>query len=315
VRAPPPLSEEERAALQALATAELEPIRGFSARLRPRGMPGSEEARDCGMPSAVGLSWVGGGEQVEAREGRAEYAISHCSAFFEELRRRRGREIGAAPYRIHLSPGMVTAGETVLFNLADDCQELLEKDGSCHGDGIWLDWSVLSLVGPILSLGVHRSEARGGGPMYHRERWNTLDLRTNRPAELSALIPESALVSAFAHAPALLRSLLPEAQARLARAQTLEEIWSIWAPPGRDEFGAYAFALPTGGAGPTPGPGEELLRFGFRYFTMGLSPNHLNVLDREVVPRPEAREWFERARRGEGVLSPWDDRTSDGGWE
>ncbi|MGI9335709.1 MAG: hypothetical protein ACR2RL_21395 [Gammaproteobacteria bacterium] len=226
------------------------------------------------------------------------FELTRCAATFAEAHRQMAAVIASPTHRVQVSPVAVTANGTTVFSLSDFCDAAAREQWHCISDYVSVDWVMRSLVGPIVTLRVFKSEAGGGGPPYHGEEWKTIDLRTGKTAALDAIVTPASLVEALANDPYLRANLPKQNLLQLDAATTLAESHAAWSP--LREAGSHAYAFHDG----ADDQGRIIIRVAFLSQYCGLCPNTLSTLGLWVEPKRDARIWFEAARRGGGLLPP-----------
>jgi hypothetical protein len=152
----------------------------------------------------------------------------------------------------------------------------------------------LSLTGPLLAWRIERSEARAGGPPYHRETWHTRDLRTGRPVDLRDVFEPEGLHAALRADRVLQRWL---GARRLANA-SLDALLATIAGEGGE-------ALPFAIHHIDPADGRTVERVAVRVAVRpagecGLCPNRVTQLGLWLQPRAAWRDHLTAATAAAG---------------
>jgi len=149
-----------------------------------------------------------------------------CKAFMVELADASPqRLVGARDYRVAIAAGRVRHKSRAIYDVADTFCGGFEE-GACAGDYEERHTTLITLVGPVLTLSEEWGQRNGGGPPYHGALWKTVDLRTGKPAKLLDFVDEASLVAAIAKHKSLAEED-PERSKRLATAKTWADALAI----------------------------------------------------------------------------------------
>lgn len=221
-------------------------------------------------------------------------AIASCAEFFSRVREKGTPDIiGQPPYQVHADFWRLRYnGHVIVDGARDVCVDYCQDESASVGDFIASTLNAMSLVGPIFSYKGSTSEAGAGGPSYHGDSWETVDLRTMQPADIGALIdPDSALA-------ALQNDSFIRRHQTLSDAVSEAETLSVALDAMRAEFeavGPYAFHYYNSR--------KKLvaMRIAFREdIKRGTTPNRMSQIEIWVEPKKAWIPYFEAARNAPG---------------
>jgi hypothetical protein len=172
-----------------------------------------------------------------------------------------------------------------VWTLADVCKAMRDAEEVCPTDYVAKFVLIQSMVGPIVSFVVTTDEVIGGEDPSRRQEGKTLDGRTGRPAEFTAMVTESSILDALKRN-TYLRRKLPLSE--LVNAESIAEIFDLWRTQDFAHFGSYYFV---------DWSAEEnrvAMRLQFLHSFTG-DDAELQELEIWVEPKPKFKKAFEAA--------------------
>ena len=100
-------------------------------------------------------------------------------------------------YSFILDYQKLSVGDFIIFDGMPEalwCQEDSKKSGDCT---IFQEFTLRSLVGPVVSYEVTSMFSGAGGPVYVTEEYSAVDITNKKPANLLELVEEQSLVKAI----------------------------------------------------------------------------------------------------------------------
>ena len=202
-----------------------------------------------------------------------------CESFINRLIRKWPTTVIDTGWETHRGPGFARVANKLVYGPAGQCRAAQK----CASDFYSERNTPLSQIGPIFSYATHKSSATDCADPVSTERWTALDLRTQKPAPLDALIdPNSILAALKKHS---------WTRATVASSNTLDDAINALKAVDPQGFQGYAFGHFRSASG------EVQLRIEFHKD----SPDLVTPISIWVAPRDEFRETFENAARRKGL--------------
>jgi hypothetical protein len=220
----------------------------------------------------------------------SSYTYASCPKLYEQLRKYATPvQRGVPPWVLSIEPGRVRLGNKPVWDTSRYC---ISPQDSYPGDSLQVRHEVLSLVGPWLTVSYAESAALGGGPPYHGQYWNTIDVRASGPKTqedkvyATQVLDEASLLEAL-KADTYVKENLPQFKDAQSAKELLDGLGN------RLAFAFYDFDERTGRAA---------VRIGFQESQCGMCPNQTSQLGLWVKPKPELLPHLRAAKKGQGLL-------------
>ena len=202
-----------------------------------------------------------------------------CRRFLEKMLTKWPTQTFGSTWSVQRGEGFARSGKHWVYTPTGQCRERQK----CPSDYFSERFQPLSQVGPVFSYSRHRSAAVDCGEPSSEERWFAIDLRTNEPAELTAMVEGPSMLLALKRHKKLGKVV--------GEAATLEAAIEALRGVDPEALGGYAFGRWRAASR------EVQLLLAFR-------PDRFDTVEPIrvwVEPKSEFIEIFERATRADGA--------------